>query len=52
VEPLGNHGLWLAMLLFMAACGPWLGLVYLDIERGGIRCCPELSSPAPVGLGL
>jgi MATE family multidrug resistance protein len=32
--PLGNHGLWLAMLAFMAARGLWLGLVYLHIERG------------------
>ena len=34
VGPFGNHGLWLAMLLFMAARGLWLGLVYLHIERG------------------
>jgi Na+-driven multidrug efflux pump len=34
MDPLGNHGLWLAMLLFMAARGLWLGLVYLRIERG------------------
>jgi MATE family multidrug resistance protein len=31
--PLGNHGLWLAMLAFMAARGLCLGLVYLHIER-------------------
>jgi MATE family multidrug resistance protein len=31
---LGNHGLWLAFLAFMAARGLWLGLVYLRIERG------------------
>jgi len=34
MDPLGNHALWLAMLLFMAARGLWLGLVYLHIERG------------------
>jgi MATE family multidrug resistance protein len=32
--PLGNHGLWLAMLALMAARGLWLGLVYRRIERG------------------
>lgn len=31
---LGNHGLWLAMLLFMAARGLWLGACYVYIERG------------------
>jgi MATE family multidrug resistance protein len=31
---LGNHGLWLAFLAFMAARGLWLGLVFLRIERG------------------
>ncbi len=31
---LGNHGLWLAFLIFMAARGLWLGVVYLHIERG------------------
>jgi multidrug resistance protein, MATE family len=30
----GNHGLWLAMLLFLAARGAWLGGCYLHIERG------------------
>jgi Na+-driven multidrug efflux pump len=34
MPPLGNHGLWLAMLLFMAARGIWLGACYLHIERG------------------
>jgi MATE family multidrug resistance protein len=34
MPPLGNHGLWLAMLLFMAARGLWLGACYLHIERG------------------
>jgi multidrug resistance protein, MATE family len=34
VPALGNHGLWLAFLTFMAARGLWLGLVYLHIERG------------------
>ena len=57
----GNHGLWIAVLLFMAARGLWLVLVDLDIERGAgfdaglSRPAPaadELSSPAPVGLGL
>jgi MATE family multidrug resistance protein len=31
---LGNHGLWLAMLLLMAARGLWLGLLYWRLERG------------------
>ena len=31
---LGNHGLWLAMLLLMASRGLWLGLVYWRLERG------------------
>jgi MATE family multidrug resistance protein len=31
---LGNHGLWLALLLFMAARGLWLGVCYLRIDRG------------------
>jgi multidrug resistance protein, MATE family len=31
--PLGNHGLWLAMLAFMAARGLVLGVVYFHIER-------------------
>ncbi|HEX2365507.1 MAG TPA: MATE family efflux transporter, partial [Bradyrhizobium sp.] len=30
----GNHGLWLAMLVFMAARGIWLGVCYLRIDRG------------------
>ena len=34
VPALGNHGLWLAFLTFMAARGLWLGVVYLHIERG------------------
>jgi MATE family multidrug resistance protein len=34
VPPLGNHGLWLALLLFMAARGVWLGACYVYIERG------------------
>jgi MATE family multidrug resistance protein len=33
MPPLGNHGLWLAMLLFMAARGIWLGACYLHIDR-------------------
>lgn len=32
VPPLGNHGLWLAFLLFMGARGLWLGVAYLWIE--------------------
>jgi MATE family multidrug resistance protein len=43
---LGNHGLWLAMLLFMAARGLWLGLVYLRIERGA-GFVAALSRPVP-----
>ena len=44
--PLGNHGLWLAMLAFMAARGLWLGLVYLHIERGA-GFVAALSGPVP-----
>jgi len=45
--PLGNHGLWLAMLALMAARGLWLGLVYLRIERGaGFVAAPVTSEPA------
>jgi MATE family multidrug resistance protein len=33
VPPFGNHGLWLAMLVFMAARGLWLGTCYVRIER-------------------
>jgi MATE family multidrug resistance protein len=31
---LGNHGLWLAMLLLMASRGLWLVLLYWRLERG------------------
>ena len=41
--PLGNHGLWLAMLLFMAARGIWLGACYLHIDRNA----GFVASPAP-----
>jgi MATE family multidrug resistance protein len=34
MPPFGNHGLWLAMLLFMASRGLWLGACYVRIERG------------------
>jgi MATE family multidrug resistance protein len=45
--PLGNHGLWLAMLALMAARGLWLGLVYLRIERGaGFVAGPAAADPA------
>jgi MATE family multidrug resistance protein len=44
--PLGNHGLWLALLALMAARGLWLGLVYLRIERGaGFVAGPATSEP-------
>ncbi|HZD25219.1 MAG TPA: MATE family efflux transporter [Alphaproteobacteria bacterium] len=33
MPPLGNHGLWLAMLLLMGTRGLWLGTCYLQIER-------------------
>ncbi len=32
-EPLGNHGVWLAMLAFMAARGVILGAMYPQLER-------------------
>jgi MATE family multidrug resistance protein len=34
VPRFGNHGLWLAFSLFMAARGAWLGWVYWRLERG------------------
>jgi MATE family multidrug resistance protein len=47
LPPLGNHGLWLAFLAFMAARGLWLGLVYLHIERGaGFVTAPMLGKKA------
>jgi multidrug resistance protein, MATE family len=43
---LGNHGLWLALLLFMAARGLWLGACYLRIERaGGFVAAPVRGRP-------
>jgi MATE family multidrug resistance protein len=33
VPTLGNHGLWLAFLVFMSARGLWLGLIYRARER-------------------
>ena len=32
-EPLGNHGVWLSMLAFMAARGVILGVMYPNLER-------------------
>jgi multidrug resistance protein, MATE family len=43
MPPLGNHGLWLAMLLFMAARGIWLGACYLHIDRNA----GFIAAPAP-----
>jgi multidrug resistance protein, MATE family len=43
MPPLGNHGLWLAMLLFMAARGIWLGACYLHIDRNA----GFITAPAP-----
>ena len=34
-EPLGNHGLWLAMTLLYAVRGAGLGAIYLRIQRRG-----------------
>lgn len=34
LRPLGNHGLWLAFMLFFVARGLGLGLMYRRIERG------------------
>jgi multidrug resistance protein, MATE family len=46
MPPLGNHGLWLAMLLFMAARGIWLGACYLHIDRGrGFVAAPARCKP-------
>jgi MATE family multidrug resistance protein len=49
--PLGNHGLWLAMLAFMAARGLWLGLVYLHIERGAGFMVAALAPERPLRNG-
>jgi Na+-driven multidrug efflux pump len=45
MPPLGNHGLWLAMLVLMAARGLWLGACYLRIERRS----GFVAAPAPGG---
>ncbi|MGH6896380.1 MAG: MATE family efflux transporter [Geminicoccaceae bacterium] len=45
MPPLGNHGLWLAMLLFMAARGLWLGACYLHIDRGAGFIAPITDKP-------
>jgi MATE family multidrug resistance protein len=46
MPPLGNHGLWLAMLLFMAARGIWLGACYLHIDRNaGFVAAPAPDKP-------
>jgi MATE family multidrug resistance protein len=34
-QPLGNHGLWLAFLVFMAARGVVMGAIYLGLRRRG-----------------
>ncbi|MDD9993597.1 MAG: hypothetical protein OXP75_17510, partial [Rhodospirillales bacterium] len=34
-EPLGNHGLWLAMTLLYVVRGAGLGAIYLGIQRRG-----------------
>ncbi|HEX6144639.1 MAG TPA: MATE family efflux transporter [Geminicoccaceae bacterium] len=34
VPTLGNHGLWIAFLIFMAWRGAWLAVAYLRIEAG------------------
>ena len=44
---LGNHGLWLAMLLLMAARGLWLGLLYWRLERGEGFIAAPLPRAAP-----
>jgi MATE family multidrug resistance protein len=36
LQPLGNDGLWLAFLLFMAARGITMWLLYVRIERGAV----------------
>jgi MATE family multidrug resistance protein len=47
MPPFGNHGLWLAMLLLMAARGLWLGACYLRIERkAGFVAAPAPGKPA------
>jgi multidrug resistance protein, MATE family len=45
MPPFGNHGLWLAMLLLMAARGLWLGACYLRIERGAGFTAPSPGRP-------
>ena len=42
-EPMGNHGLWLAMTLLYAVRGIGLGAIYLRIQRrGGFLPAPRL----------
>jgi hypothetical protein len=50
MPPFGNHGLWLAMLVFMAARGIWLGVCYLRIERraGFVVAGPVAAEPTGV----
>ena len=45
MPPLGNHGLWLALLLFMAARGLWLGACYLRIGGSGFVAAPAPGKP-------
>jgi Na+-driven multidrug efflux pump len=45
MPPFGNHGLWLAMLVLMAARGLWLVACYLRIERRS----GFVAAPAPGG---
>ncbi|HLT02218.1 MAG TPA: hypothetical protein VK001_08555, partial [Geminicoccaceae bacterium] len=53
MPPLGNHGLWLAMIVFMAARGIWLAFCYLRIDRGaGFVARPDqLPALAPSQAG-
>lgn len=45
VPPLGNHGLWIALLAFNGARGVGLGLCYPRLERSVAPAVAELRSP-------
>ena len=40
----GNHGLWLALNVFLAVRGLWLGLIYLGVDRRGAWVPASLSA--------
>ncbi|WGF86786.1 hypothetical protein [Marinivivus vitaminiproducens] len=45
VPAYGNHGVWLAFMIFMATCGASLGIAYCWIERGAGFTTPAVGRP-------